>query len=176
MIRANLISQETDRLYIRRVQLSDANFLHRLMQTEKWTRHIGDKGGGTIASTRQYIASKMDENVWSKGFANHVMICKKSSIQIGTCSLQNRNGIDGLDIGCALLPAFERKGFATEGVKSMINLAFNQYHQVKVSAITAIDNVRSYEGLKRIGFLFKGLIQLPYCPGKIKLYQYNRKV
>ncbi|MEQ8238150.1 MAG: GNAT family N-acetyltransferase [Cyclobacteriaceae bacterium] len=176
MIRANITTQETERLYIRRVQLSDAPFLHSLMHTEKWTQHIGDKGCSSVESTRQYIASKMDENVWAKGYVSHVMIAKNSSLQIGTCSLQNRNGIDGLDIGCALLPEFERKGYATEGVKSMINLAFDHYHQVKVSAITAIDNVRSFEGLERIGFIFKGLIQLPYCQGKIKLYQYNRKI
>ncbi|MFT6856847.1 MAG: ribosomal-protein-alanine N-acetyltransferase [Cyclobacteriaceae bacterium] len=176
MAKADLTPRETERLCLRIMSLSDAPFLYKLMNSEKWIRNIGDTGVPTIEDAQKYIQDKMHQNIWSKGFANYLMIDRSLGRPVGTCSLHNREGIDSFDIGCALFPEFEKNGYAKEGVLSMINLAFDNYHQVRVSAITSMTNTQSYVGLEKLGFIFKRLIKLPYSEEKMKLYQYNRKV
>jgi len=164
------------RLTFRPIHTTDAPFLLQLMNTEKWLKYVGDKKVYSEADAKKYIDEKMDPNVWSRGFENYVMVLNETAQAVGTCSLHNREGIEGMDVGGALLPVFEGHGYAQEGVRAMIQKAFNEYNQVKVSAITHLENTRSGRALERTGFTFKEIIQLPHSTEDLKLYQLNRKI
>ena len=160
----------TKRLSLRVIQSSDAPFLYRLMNTEKWHAFIGDRGIDSISSAQEYMDEKMSPILADKGFINHVMVLTETQQAIGTCSLHDRDGVEGLDVGYALLPDFEGYGFATEGAKAMIQLAFETYDQEQVSAITTDANLRSCSVLEKLGFKFDRYIQLPGSNEQIKLY------
>ncbi len=161
---------ETQRLKLQVVLPDDAEFLFKLMNTQKWYDFIGDRGIKTVDDARQYIMNKMHPKLSEKGFVNHLMIDKTTNKIVGTCSLHDRDGVDGMDIGYALLPEFEGKGYASEGAQAMISLAFNVHQQKRISAITSDDNKQSYGLLEKLGFTQNGYIKLPNSDESIRLY------
>lgn len=56
------------------------------------------------------------------GFGNYIMIRKSDGIKLGSCGLYDREGLDGIDIGYALMPQFERQGYAIEAASKCWNL------------------------------------------------------
>ncbi|WP_436515747.1 GNAT family N-acetyltransferase [Ekhidna sp. To15] len=161
---------ETERLHLRLIQPDDADFLHQLMDNAKWHEMIGDRGVYSRSDALKYMEERMDPDLKKKGFVNHVMIEKATGELVGTCSLHDREGVDGIDIGYALLPQFEGKGYATEGAKAMVELSFNHYELDRVSAITTTENVGSCRVLERLGFVHKGYVKLPDSDHEIRLY------
>ncbi len=161
---------QTERLVLRLITEADGAFLHQLMNTPKWYKYIGDRKVRNEEDAIQYIRNWMHPDIKVKGFVNHVLIEKVSGLAVGTCSLHDREGVKGMDVGYALLPEFEGKGYATEGAKAMIELAFSTYNQTQVSAITNEENEASGRLLEKIGFVKQGYVQLPNSPEMIRLY------
>lgn len=166
---------ETDRLQLQLITSDDAEFLYRLMNTDKWHQMIGDRGVYSVPDAIKYMEDRMDPDLAKKGFVNHVMIEKATGQSVGTCSLHDREGVEGLDIGYALMPQFEGKGFATEGAKAMVQLAFDQYNLERVSAITTSENVGSCRVLEKLGFVHKGFTRLPNGNEEIRLYLLEKR-
>ncbi|MBK7607486.1 MAG: hypothetical protein IPI18_09910 [Saprospiraceae bacterium] len=48
---------ETLRLHIRKLEVSDAAFIHTLVNTPNWIRYIGDKGIHSVEAAADYIYS-----------------------------------------------------------------------------------------------------------------------
>ncbi|MEO9484210.1 MAG: GNAT family N-acetyltransferase [Ekhidna sp.] len=166
---------QTERLYLRIIQEEDASFLYQLMNTSKWHQHIGDRKIQSEADAIQYMQDRMHPDLKVKGFVNHVMIEKASGASVGTCSLHNREGVVGMDVGYALLPQFEGNGYAAEGAKAMVNHAFNVYDQSKIHAITNEENTGSCRLLEKLGFVQQGYADLPHLSEHIRLYSLERK-
>lgn len=152
----------------------DAEFLFRLMNTSQWHEMIGDREVYSVDDARKYMDERMDPDLGVKGFVNHVMIHKETGESVGTCSLHDREGVEGLDIGYALLPEYEGYGYATEGAKAMIGLAFTKYELAFVSAITNDENVGSHKVLEKLGFELSGHIRIPEIDNFIRLYVLNK--
>ncbi|MFY0644344.1 MAG: GNAT family N-acetyltransferase [Bacteroidia bacterium] len=163
-------NQPQSRIELRVVEPEDAELLFRLMTTDQWLRYVGERGVTTKEDAKEYILRRMHRDLKVKGFVNHVIKDTTSQTEVGTCSLHNRPGVDGLDIGYAILEEYEGKGFATAGAKEMVNLAFNNYQIDKVSAVTIEDNIGSCRVLEKLGFQSEGFIFLPNDFTKLKLY------
>ncbi len=161
---------KTQRLNLRVLKPDDAEFMFRLMNTAKFHQYIGDRGVHSVDEARKYIEERMAAELDDKGFVNYLMKEQESGRAVGTCSLHNRRGVEGIDIGYALLPEFEGKGYAREGARAMIELAFEKHGLEKVSAITSDKNQRSYGLLEKLGFRRQGYIQLPGEAEQIRLY------
>lgn len=159
---------------IRFIELEDAPFLLELMNSPNWLKYIGDRKICNEEDARNYILEKMSPRLEDKGFINHVMLTKESNIPVGTCSIHNREGIEGLDIGYALLPQFEGKGYARAGAKLMIEKVFNQYKQNQVSAITTKTNEASCRLLENLGFTFDSSITIPSSQEALRLYRLKK--
>ena len=67
------------------------------------------------------------------------------------CGFYNRDGVDGLNLGFAFLPEFEKKGYGLESTKELMNIAFYILNQTKISAITTDANVGSQRLLEKLG-------------------------
>ena len=166
---------ETNRSKLRLITSDDAAFLSRLMNTEKWHQMIGDRGVHSEADAINYMNDRMDPDLSKKGFVNHVMIEKATGELVGSCSLHDREGVEGLDVGYALLPQFEGKGYASEGAKAMVQLAFDQHNVDRVNAITTTENVGSCRVLEKLGFIHKGFTKLPNGTEEIRLYTLEKR-
>jgi RimJ/RimL family protein N-acetyltransferase len=155
----------------RLLEVSDAPLLFQLMTSEKWLKYIGDRGINTLIDTENYIRSKMHSDLSVKGFINHVILDAETGDEVGTCSIHNREGVDGLDIGYAILEKYEGKGYATAAAGSMVNKAFNDYGIDKVSAITTDENVGSCRVLEKLGFKHQGYLKLSGSDEELRLYE-----
>jgi len=160
---------------LRLVTEHDAQLLFDLMTAENWLNHIGDRGIKTVEDARQYIAYKMHPDLHEKGFVNHVIIDSETKEEVGTCSLHNREGVEGLDVGYAILEKYEGKGYATTSARKMVALAFNEHQAEIVRAITTDSNIGSCRVLEKIGFKHDGYVQLPKGEEQLKLYVLHKK-
>lgn len=149
--------------------------IFKLMTSKKWLRFVGDRGIRTMEDARRYFEEKMGKKEGELDLPKHVIIDAISGAKVGTSSLHDRDGVDGLDIGCAILEEFERMGYATAGTETMIQRAFDEFDVEKVSAITLEENKGSCRVLEKLGFKSDEYIQLPNETIPLKLYVLRRE-
>lgn len=165
---------ETDRLIIRPTSLEDATFLLKLMNTKSWIQYIGDRNIYTITQAEEYIKRKVFPQLEKLGYSNYTIIKKDDEQKVGTCGLYNREGLEGIDIGFALLPEYEKLGFAYEAANRIKDAAFNEFGIKELSAITNKENKSSQILLKKLGLKKNGVKKLPKSDEELLLYRVEK--
>jgi RimJ/RimL family protein N-acetyltransferase len=143
---------ETPRLQLRRVKLSDAEFLHRLLNEPSWLENIGDRGVRSAADAVSYIRKRIWEPYRSCGFGMYLVQRKEGGVPVGLCGLVQRDFLEHPDLGFALLPEHVGHGYAAEAAQSVIALVESRWAIAQLCAITKSDNSRSLRLLERLGF------------------------
>lgn len=161
---------ETERLLLRPTGTQDASFIRQLLNTPKWIRYIGDRGIKTDRDAEAYIKEKMLPQFKRLGFGNFTLIRKSDELKIGVCGLYDRPGLDGMDIGFALLPEFEGAGYASEASKFVLKKAFEDFGLCEVKAITSKSNIASQNLLLKLGLKSQGFITFPNDNEELMLY------
>lgn len=160
----------TDRMCLKGVTVEDASFILELLNMPKWIQFIGDRDVKNNAEAVEYISNRMLPAMKTNGFGNYVLVRKEDGIKMGTCGLYKREGLDGVDIGFALLPSFEGKGYAYEAALKLKELAFTEFHLSKLNGITLPENTTSRKLLEKLGLQLEGTIRLPNDPDDLLLY------
>jgi len=168
-----LKTYETERLIIKFVDINDAEFLMKLVNTEKWLKNIGDRNIYNLEDAETYVREKNLPQIERLGFGNCVVILKSSNTKIGSCGLYDREGIEGVDIGFAFLEEYEGKGYAYESAKKIMNVGINEFGLKKVSAITLPSNESSIKLIEKLGLKFKEAIRIPNDDDELNLYELN---
>lgn len=151
---------KTERLILKPASEEDAAFIFELLNTPKWLKYIGDRNIKSIGNAKDYIKTKMLPQLERLGYSNYILLRRSDNKKIGTCGLYDREGLDGIDIGFAFLPEYEKKGYAFESAKKLINVAFNEFGINEINAITTKDNIASQKLLKKLGLKLDGTIIL----------------
>jgi ribosomal-protein-alanine N-acetyltransferase len=162
---------ETERIILKPTTKEDAPFILDLFNSPKWIEFIGDRNVKTVKDTEDYIENKMTPQIERLGYGNFTIIRKFDGQKIGACGLYDREGIDGIDIGFALLPSFEKKGYAFESVNKLKEVAFSHFQLKEISGITSKNNKASQDLLTKIGLDFEKNIKLPNDDDEILLYK-----
>ena len=161
---------ETDRLIVRPVTLEDASFILELFNSPKWLKYIGDRNVKNISQSTEYIQTRMISQYEKLGYSTFTVIRKTDLAKIGTCGLYDREGMDGIDIGFAFLPQYERRGYAFEAAEKIMYLAFNKFGIPELKAITTKYNFASQKLLEKLGMLQNGTFTLPDDDEELLLY------
>jgi len=164
---------ETERLIIKLVDIDDAEFLLKLLNTEKWLKNIGDRNVHSLEDAQKYVRDKNLPQIKRLGFGNAVVILKSNNEKIGTVGLYDREGIDGVDIGFAFLEEYEGKGYAYESAKKIMDIGINEFDVKKVSAITLPTNESSIKLIEKLGLKFKEVVRIPNDTEDLNLYELN---
>lgn len=167
-------SFETERLIVRPTSDIDAKFILKLLNTPKWIKYIGDRNIKTIENAREYIIEKMIPQLERLGYSNYTLIRKLDNQKIGICGLYDREGLEGIDIGFAFLPEYEKMGFAFEASNRIKNAAFDEFGIETISAITTKDNISSQKLLEKLGLQLTGTIQLPNENEELLVFKINK--
>jgi len=162
---------ETERLTLIPTSEDDAAFLLELFNTPKWLKYIGDRNIRTVDDARTYVREKIRSQLERLGFASYTIVQKSDGQKIGMCGLYDRVGLEGIDIGFALLPEFEQKGFAFEAVNRLKQAAFDEFGLTEILAITLPENVSSQKLLEKLGLKYVGLFRLPNDNEDLFLYR-----
>lgn len=168
------LSFETDRLLLRPTQLEDAIFFQELVNTPKWLQFIGDRGIHSEQAASQYIAKRILPQLEQRGFGNYTVIRKADGVKLGTCGLYDREGLEGVDIGFAFLPAYEGQGYGFESARRLLQAAWETFDLPMVQAITQEDNTASRHLISKLGLQFVEWIRLPDDPIDLLLYRINQ--
>lgn len=152
---------ETSRLKIRPVNVKDAIFILKLMNTPKWIQFIGDRNVRTVEDAENYIKEKALPQFEKVGYGNNVVIRKADNTKLGTCGVYHREGKDEPDIGFAFLPDFEGKGYAFEAASQIMVTSKIEFNLKELSAYTLEENNASKKLLERLEFHLKGKGKLP---------------
>lgn len=164
-------SFETERLILKPMSKEDAPFLLELLNAPKWLKYIGDRNVHTIKDATEYIKVKITPQLKKLGYSNYTVIRKSDQIKIGSCGLYDREGIEGVDIGFAFLPQFEKNGYAYESANKMKTLAFDHFKLPQISAITTKENTDSQKLIEKLGLQFVKIINIPNDNEDLLLYQ-----
>ena len=150
---------ETERLILKPTSKEDAGFILKLLNTPKWLQFIGDRNVKTLDAAKKYIQKKISPQFQKSGYGAYTLILKKDGTKIGNCGLYDREGLEGVDIGFAFLPEFEKQGYAFEAASKIKDLALNYFQVDGLKAITVKENIASQNLLKKLGFKSKGTIK-----------------
>lgn len=161
----------TERLEIRPTSEKDSAFVLELLNSPGWIEHIGDRNVKTVAQARRYIKEKMTPQLERLGFSNYTLIRKKDRQKIGVCGLYDRQGLEEIDLGFALLPEYGKQGFAFEAARAIRDAAFNEFKLKSIVAITSKRNLSSQKVLEKLGFKPIGTTKLPESDKKLLLYK-----
>ena len=162
---------ETERLFLKPTSVEDAEFIFELLNSPNWIKNIGDRNINSINDAKKYIQTKMLPQLTKLGYSVYTLILKQDNIKIGTCGFYDREGIKGIDIGFALLPEYERKGYAFDSTKKLMNVAFNEFGIKEISAITTEENISSKKLLQKLGFQLNGITKLSNDDDELLLYK-----
>ena len=107
-----------------------------------------------MVEAKQYIANRFISSYQILGFGLMVMVLRKSDNPIGLCGLLQRDYLENPDLGFAVLPNYQGKGYVTEASSMVIDHAFNHLGLEQIHGITLEDNERSRKLLLNLGFKF----------------------
>ena len=162
---------ETERLILREAMAADAAFVLDLLNQPSFKKYIGDRGVRTLEQAREYIASRFIKSYRDNGFGLYLMELQASHVPIGLCGFVSRETLPAPDIGFALLPQYEKQGYAFEASSAMMRYGRGELGLERVLAITTVDNISSGRLLGKIGLRFDREILLN--GETLKLYSTN---
>jgi RimJ/RimL family protein N-acetyltransferase len=164
---------ETERLILRQIVESDAEFIIDLVNQPSFIKYIGDRNVKTLENAREFIESRYRKSYVENGFGLWAVELKENLMPIGICGFVRRDSLPDADIGFAFLPQFEKKGFAFESASAVMKYGREKLNLSKVLAITTQDNHSSIKLLEKLGFGFERLIKLPHDAEKLKLFSFS---
>ena len=148
---------ETNRLVLTPTSSTDAAFMLKLMNTPKWLENIGDRNIHSIEESQDYLDKSILPLIRKMGYGSFII--RLNDTPIGTCGLYQRKGIQELDLGFALLPQYEGKGYAKEAASCLIEQS-KKWGLQTLKAYANPDNTRSIQLLKKLNFVQTGYIHL----------------
>ncbi|MCK0132050.1 GNAT family N-acetyltransferase [Flavobacteriaceae bacterium F08102] len=166
---------ETARLLLKPTGTTDAQFIYELMNSPKWRANIGNREIYSIHDAQQYIQEHMLPQLERLGYSNYTLVRKSDGAKIGSCGLYERKGINGVDIGYAMLPTYEKRGYAFESANALKQHAFEKFEVTKLSALTLPTNKASQHLLKKLGLSYKKRIHLLGDPTALILFSLSAK-
>lgn len=145
------VTLSSQRLLIRPLSEADSAFILELLNTKGWIQYIGDRNVKNMEDARHYIL-KIQAN--SKYFY-HVLELKETAEPIGVLTFLYRDTQAFPDIGFALLPQFEKKGYVFEAASRYMEEISKTNPPEKIIGITIPDNHNSVKLLEKLGLVFQ---------------------
>ena len=161
---------ETERLNLRWLNVDDAPFILELLNDPLWIRFIGDRGIRSIEGAREYILKGPIAMYEQFGFGLYATELKATGVPIGLCGLIKRKGLDDVDVGFALLPAYRASGYAYEASAAVLSYGRQHFNLRRIVAIASPDNVASARLLEKLGLRFERKFSLPNDDEELDLY------
>ena len=142
---------ETERLIIRPIQLNDKSFILDLLNTKSWLQFIGDRKIKDEKDAANYIQQIID----NPDFFYSIFEIKDTEQPIGIITFLYRDNYEYPDIGFAMLPEFEQRGYAFEASKAYLNKVKSNITTNKIIAITLPDNKKSIRLIEKLGLKYE---------------------
>ena len=161
LLKINRTILETERLTLKELSISDAEFILKLLNTPTWLKFIGDKNVHNIQDAEDYLTNGPIASYKENGFGLWLVSLKESGEPIGMCGLIKRDYLYYVDIGFALMPEYEGLGYGFEMARATMSYSRKILRIDKVVAITDENNEASIKLLNKIGLKFEKTVEAP---------------
>lgn len=142
---------ETERLSIEEANLNDASFFFELLNSPNWLEFIGDRNIKLLEDANKFVQESLIDNYKKNGFGFYKMSLKENNQSIGAIGFLKREYLEFPDIGYAILPIYENKGYISEAAKAVFEYGKNQLQLKTILGITTEENLASQKVLLKIG-------------------------
>ncbi len=161
---------ETARLRLREFNLNDAAFIIELLNSPGWLANIGDRNVHNEEQAMAYLQNGAMKSYAENGFGLSLVELKEGNVPIGMCGLIRRDFLDHPDIGFALLPGYDGKGYAFEIAKATFDHGREKLGLAAICAIVLPENTRSVKLLEKLGMKMEKTIVYPGTNEELSLY------
>lgn len=144
---------ETQRLILRKMELSDAPFFFELNSDPDVVKYTGDGGFKNLKESEEiikYVHSQYEKN----GYGRLVVIEKESGELLGWCGLKYHNDEGIVDLGYRFMKKHWGKGYASESSKACLDYGFNVLQLDRIIGRAMKENTASINVLKKMGMTF----------------------
>jgi ribosomal-protein-alanine N-acetyltransferase len=145
---------ETARLRMRPYVESDVDALHRLWTDADVRRYLWDDKVIDRATADETMRGSMQSTA-EQGFGHWAVCSPGSDALIGFCGLKSMDESADVELLYGFLPAYWRRGLATEAAHAMLRFAFEEHGKPRVYAITDTPNLASAAVMQRLGMQFE---------------------
>lgn len=164
----------TQRTLLERISVDDAPFFLELMNSPGWLRFIGDRAVADVSAAEQVICDSYLKSYREHDFGYYVIRELTESQPIGICGFLKKQTLENPDFGFALLPGYERQGFAEEACRAALKFGQQTFAFPVLDAVTRPDNLKSIRLLEKLGFSFCGVID-DDSERELSLYRLTRQ-
>ncbi|XLS30287.1 GNAT family N-acetyltransferase [Flavobacteriaceae bacterium M23B6Z8] len=165
---------ETDRTYLRKINEQDIAFIINLMNSPSWLHFIGDRKIDSEENALRYIKDKLIKSYQTHGYGFYVVCIKENDEPLGISGFVLRDYLDHPDVGFAILPKHEGKGYMKEATLALLKYAYEHLRFSTLYAITTNDNKRSIALLQKIGLTFEKMVKPPKENREFMLFINNK--
>lgn len=146
-----MILFESDRLYYRKFQLSDAEDFYHLNTDEEVMKYTGDQAFQNVEDAKHFLATYNPYSI--TGFGRWSVIRKSDDQLLGWCGLKQLNSNE-IDLGYRFHKKYWNQGFATEASIQSLRVGFEDYKLKEIIGRTSQQNTASIRVLEKIGMKF----------------------
>ncbi len=159
---------ETKRLVLRMPKKDDDYFLYLLNKDKEVMKYIGPVK--TREESSDYF--RLARAISSENFGYRIAIDKQSAEFVGWFVLKHLDKTDQIELGYRIMKKYWGQGLATEGAKSMIEMAFNKLNVDKLVAVTEPENSASEKVLIKLGFRF--ISEANYYENRLNFFELRK--
>ena len=139
---------QTERLKLSELNITHTEFMFELLNSPKWVRFIGDRNIKTKEDAAAYI-NKIRLNPQADYW---VVTSKEDGTALGVVTFIKRDYLDDFDIGFAFLERYEKKGYAYEASKCLLDEVRPNHENIVATVLK--DNNNSIHLLQKLGLYF----------------------
>lgn len=160
----------TERCIVREFEMSDIDALFELYAHPQMTEYM--EGLYPYEEEKAYQKAYIDYMYRFFGYGMWLVFEKATGKLIGRAGMEHREELGGeLELGYAIHPDYQRKGYATEVCNEIIKFAFNELEFEEICCLIEKENAASICFAEHIGFHFEKKISL----GEKQMLKYLRK-
>lgn len=163
-----------NRIYLRKLNLKDANDLFEYVSNENVTHYLTWNPHKNIEETKAYlsnVATKYDQDTY-----RWAICLKENNKVIGTIDVVRLNKEnEEAEIGYVLNDKYHNHGYMSEAFNGVINYLFNEVNLKKIKACYQLGNVASKRVMEKCGLKKEHLIKektLPLKNNKVVYVEY----
>ena len=149
----------TERLKLRAYKLDNWERVHIYGSNPDFSKYEL-RGPNSVEDTRKFVADMVEQSKSNSRYKFDFAIClKEKDLLIGGCGIRRETEISHVaNLGWAINPEFQSKGFATEAATALINFGFEELELAVIYATCDTRNNPSFKvmekiGMKKVGFI-----------------------
>jgi RimJ/RimL family protein N-acetyltransferase len=147
---------ETDRLILRQIKMDDKEAVFEYRSDKETNKYQGSIPE-TLEEMENFIRKTAKQINEPDTWFQFVLLAKESNKVIGDIGLHFLADDDRqVEIGFTLHKAYQKKGYATEALKSILNYLFSELNKHRIIASIDPDNIDSIRLVERLGLRKEG--------------------